>query len=195
MGKNKTVKYLKYAIGVILLLVIGNLIGLQINNWNDERKKAFEDAEILQSTKTESQPDAVDMVSEIYPEAQNELREVINSIYKDAETSNLEGLKASHLLSDKFTKFGPRSFERQDVESTNESELAHFGSISNFKAKAKDLKIDVFGDIGIATFYPHVSFEKDGEEKTGSGRQTFVFLKTSEGWKIIHEHGTARPQE
>jgi hypothetical protein len=93
MGKNKTVKYLKYAIGVILLLVIGNLIGLQINNWNDERKKASEDAEILQKTKTESQPDAVDIISEIYPEAQNELREVINSIYKDAETSNLEGLK------------------------------------------------------------------------------------------------------
>ena len=192
MGKNKTVKYLKYAIGVILLLVIGNLIGLQINNWNDERKKAFEDAEILQSTKTESQPDAVDMVSEIYPEAQNELREVINSIIKDSETANLEGLKASHLLSDKFTKFGPRSFERQDVESTNESELAHFGSISNFKLEAKDLKIDVFGDIGIATYYPHVSFEKDGEEITGSARQTLVFLKTSDGWKIIHEHGTKK---
>ena len=192
MEKNKTVKYLKYAIGVILLLVLGNLIGLQINNWNDERKKAFEDAEILQSTKTESQPDAVDLVSEIYPEAQNELREVINSIYKDAETANLEGLKASHLLSDKFTKFGPRSFERQDVKSTNESELAHFGSISNFKNEIKDLKIDVFGDIGIATFYPHVSFEKDGEEKTGSARQTLVFLKTSDGWKIIHEHGTKK---
>lgn len=192
MGKNKIVKYLKYVIGVILLLVIGNLIGLQINNWNDERKQTFEDAKILQSTKTESQPDAVDMVSEIYPKKQNELREVIMSIVKDTETANLEGLKAIHLVSDKFSKFGPRSFDRQDVESTDESESAFFGSISNFRQEVKDLKIDVFGDIGVVTYYPHVSFEQDGEEKKGSGRQTLVFLKTAEGWKIIHEHGTQR---
>jgi ketosteroid isomerase-like protein len=62
MEKNKTGKYFKYAIGMILLLVIGNLINLQMHNWNDTRKQALEDAEILQSTKTESQPDAVDMV-------------------------------------------------------------------------------------------------------------------------------------
>ena len=141
---------------------------------------------------SEKKSDQKDIINDLFPEAQSELREVINSIVKDSETANLEGLKASHLLSDKFTKFGPRSFERQDVESTNESELAHFGSISNFKNEIKDLKIDVFGDIGIATFYPHVSFEQDGEEKTGSARQTLVFLKTSEGWKIIHEHGTKK---
>ena len=35
MEKNKTGKYLKYAIGEILLVVIGILIALQINNWND----------------------------------------------------------------------------------------------------------------------------------------------------------------
>jgi hypothetical protein len=38
MEKNKTGKYLKYAIGEIVLVVIGILIALQINSWNDERK-------------------------------------------------------------------------------------------------------------------------------------------------------------
>lgn len=33
----KTSKYLKYAIGEIVLVVIGILIALQINNWNDQR--------------------------------------------------------------------------------------------------------------------------------------------------------------
>jgi hypothetical protein len=150
---------------------------------------------IFLSSCSENKSDQTDIVIDLFPDAQSELREVINSIVKDAETANLEGLRETHLVSDKFTKFGPRSFERQDVESTNESELAHFGSISNFKAEVKDLKIDVFGDIGIATYYPHFSFEKDGEEITGSARQTLVFLKTSEGWKIIHEHGTKRQQE
>ena len=38
MEKNKTGKYLKYAIGEIVLVVIGILIALQINNWNENRK-------------------------------------------------------------------------------------------------------------------------------------------------------------
>ena len=37
MEKNKTGRYLKYAIGEIALVVIGILIALQINNWNENR--------------------------------------------------------------------------------------------------------------------------------------------------------------
>jgi hypothetical protein len=36
--ENKTGKYFKYAIGEIVLVVIGILIALQINNWNEQRK-------------------------------------------------------------------------------------------------------------------------------------------------------------
>ena len=38
MNQNRTSKYLKYAIGEIILVVIGILIALQINNWNENRK-------------------------------------------------------------------------------------------------------------------------------------------------------------
>ena len=38
MEKNKTGKYLKYAIGEIVLVVIGILIALSINNWNEGLK-------------------------------------------------------------------------------------------------------------------------------------------------------------
>ena len=38
MEKNKTGKYFKYAIGEIVLVVIGILIALQINNWNEKNK-------------------------------------------------------------------------------------------------------------------------------------------------------------
>ena len=37
MEKNKTGKYLKYAFGEIILVVIGILIALQINNWNEKK--------------------------------------------------------------------------------------------------------------------------------------------------------------
>lgn len=36
--ENRTSKYLVYAIGEIVLVVIGILIALQVNNWNEERK-------------------------------------------------------------------------------------------------------------------------------------------------------------
>jgi hypothetical protein len=43
MEKNKTGNYLKYAIGEIVLVVIGILIALQINNWNEQRKMRSEE--------------------------------------------------------------------------------------------------------------------------------------------------------
>ena len=39
MEQNKTGKYIKYAIGEIVLVVIGILIALSINNWNENRKE------------------------------------------------------------------------------------------------------------------------------------------------------------
>jgi hypothetical protein len=41
--ENKTSKYFKYALGEIVLVVLGILIALQINNWNENKKdKAYE---------------------------------------------------------------------------------------------------------------------------------------------------------
>ena len=136
----------------------------------------------------------VDLINDTFPEAQAELREVVKSIVRDSETANIQGLQGIHLISDKFTKFGPRSFDRQDVESTNEEEAAYFSSIEHFKNDVRDLKIDVFGDVAIVTYYPHVSFVKNGEKINASARQTLVFLRTIEGWKIVHEHGTIKKE-
>lgn len=42
-----------YAIGEIILVVIGILIALQINNWNENRKKNIEETKILINLKNE----------------------------------------------------------------------------------------------------------------------------------------------
>jgi len=47
MEQNKTGKYLKYAIGEIVLVVIGILIALQINNWNERRLNKILEQELL----------------------------------------------------------------------------------------------------------------------------------------------------
>ena len=45
-------KYLLYAIGEILLVVVGILLALQINNWNQDRQKAEKERYYLNSVKT-----------------------------------------------------------------------------------------------------------------------------------------------
>src|SRR6056297_1266377 len=45
--ENKTSKYFKYAIGEILLVVIGILLALQINNWNENRRNSNKETAIL----------------------------------------------------------------------------------------------------------------------------------------------------
>jgi len=53
MKKNKTGKYLKYAIGEIILVVIGILIALQINNWNETSKNEREQIVFLNNLKND----------------------------------------------------------------------------------------------------------------------------------------------
>lgn len=47
MEKNKIGKYFKYAIGEIILVVIGILIALSINNWNESRKQVKQGKEYI----------------------------------------------------------------------------------------------------------------------------------------------------
>ena len=50
---NKPMKYVRYAIGEILLVVIGILIALQINNWNDERLEKIEERKLISNINQE----------------------------------------------------------------------------------------------------------------------------------------------
>jgi hypothetical protein len=47
MEQNKTGKYLKYAIGEIVLVVIGILVALSINNWNEREKLKVEEQKLI----------------------------------------------------------------------------------------------------------------------------------------------------
>ena len=123
-------------------------------------------------------------------EMQEELRQVVIKVWKDANNSNIAELKSAHLNSPKFSKFGPRIAERQDVNQTNRSETEHFLSIKEANLVIEDLKIDIFDNVGIASFYNNFTFIKNDNRVQGKGRVTLAFLRTSEGWKIIHEHSS-----
>ena len=54
---NNLSKYILYAIGEIILVVVGILIALSINNWNDERKKANLKSNYIESLKRDLSAD------------------------------------------------------------------------------------------------------------------------------------------
>lgn len=82
LEQGKTTNYLKYAIGEIILVVIGILIALQINNWNEERKIQANQEKYLMLLKRE---------------ALNNLKEV-NEAINFVRTTNLWQTKIFELI-------------------------------------------------------------------------------------------------
>lgn len=58
LSENKFSKYLIYAIGEIILVVIGILIALQINNWNERKKNTKKEYYLLQQLQKEFEKDS-----------------------------------------------------------------------------------------------------------------------------------------
>lgn len=65
LSENKFSKYLIYAIGEIILVVIGILIALQINNWNDIRKNKNYEQEILSLINENLKNDSIALSQEL----------------------------------------------------------------------------------------------------------------------------------
>jgi len=63
INEGKTTKYLKYAIGEIFLVVIGILIALQINNWNEKRKGKITEHESYENLLTSLEKDSLELVT------------------------------------------------------------------------------------------------------------------------------------
>jgi hypothetical protein len=61
IAEGKISRYFKYAIGEILLVVIGILIALQINNANEKRKARLQEVIILQNLKEDINLDTLDI--------------------------------------------------------------------------------------------------------------------------------------
>lgn len=59
LNEGKTIKYFKYAIGEIVLVVIGILIALQINNWNEGRKENIHQKSLLSNLLQDLKSDSV----------------------------------------------------------------------------------------------------------------------------------------
>ena len=61
LSEGKTGKYFKYAIGEIILVVIGILIALQINNWNEQRKDRTKELIVLKQLQEDYQANLIQL--------------------------------------------------------------------------------------------------------------------------------------
>ena len=61
MTENKTGKYIKYAIGEIVLVVIGILIALQINTWNIKKNNRIEEVKILKNLRSNFEASIIEL--------------------------------------------------------------------------------------------------------------------------------------
>jgi hypothetical protein len=112
LSEGKTGKYFKYAIGEIILVVIGILIALTINNWNQERIVTKENQVILQNLNKEFSENLIQLDSSI-----SNFDNVIDGLDKlltimRTQDSNLTDIEFDRLLHKTFVtpNWTPSSF-------------------------------------------------------------------------------------
>lgn len=72
LSNGKTEKYLLYAIGEIILVVIGILIALNINSWNENEKPSKKEMALLETLKNDIE---LDILALRYEDSMYSLRE------------------------------------------------------------------------------------------------------------------------
>ncbi len=95
LTEGKTSKYFKYAIGEIILVVIGILIALQINNWNEERKERAIVKNVLKNIRYDLIADTVNFSSSIkkVPQILEGAKFLLNGTALDTSSANALYLK------------------------------------------------------------------------------------------------------
>jgi hypothetical protein len=122
------------------------------------------------------------------PEAKAQIEQRLEKIFVAAENKDFGRLDSYHLYGPKFTKFSGSSAERLDATAGRNGEHVGLGSLTGLKMRADSLKIDVFGEVAIATFMLNYSFESGADTIPRKERATMVFVEQNKDWKIAHEH-------
>ena len=120
MNQNKTTKYFKYAIGEIVLVVIGILIALQINNWNEEKKERDKELAFLKEINLDfksnkTQLDSIISYNKVSLHAAARLLEIIESFdlknpkINDANTHVKDSIGYYYRLMWRNKSFNPKN--------------------------------------------------------------------------------------
>ena len=148
MEKNKTGKYFKYAIGEILLVIIGILIAVSINGWNEERKLKIEEQAILKDLKQEMETnlEALEIVIEEHEksfEAAKEMRALFGN--RDAFNKMPDSTYASIFIkmNNNYT-YDPRNGILNSIISSGQVNIISNKELKYLMASLKEWTVDAF---------------------------------------------------
>ncbi|MFC4720865.1 DUF6090 family protein [Geojedonia litorea] len=123
--ENKTSKYFKYAIGEIILVVIGILIALQINNWNEVKKLEEKTQEYYVQLLDDLDKDVsfAHQIIEKFDNYLNDLATYTNSYYQDSVLMPEEAYKQISELPVLSTSFTFNSSTIETLQSSGDINL------------------------------------------------------------------------
>tara|TARA_R110001606_G_scaffold96529_3_gene213791 strand:- start:75 stop:578 length:504 start_codon:yes stop_codon:yes gene_type:complete len=139
-------------------------------------------------TKTIEVESDTDLINNEFPEAKQEVLETFGAIAQSIKDGDMDKLISFHAYSPKFTEF--KNGEPRNGGAANEAhERNVFGSVTEVvKFDANDLKIAVYGEVANLTFHSdfHLKFGED--LVVVNEKITLLFVNTTDGWKMVHEH-------
>ena len=133
---------------------------------------------------------AEDVVRGLFPEAQAAVARRVQEILDAVVAQDVDRLDTYHLFGPKFSKFDDNPPpERQDAATTQRLERELVLAAKALDFRHRDLKVDVFGPVAIATFLLDWGATlPDDTSFAGTSRSTLVFVDDAGEWKIAHEH-------
>ena len=120
---------------------------------------------------------------------EEKIKKKILDLFEWVERKNLQPLITLRLEKE-FTAFD--DFPPYTLRDYRDTLIHNFHLIESwkgeFKTRCENIKVRIFGETAVATFYVHYDVIYNGRPFRSTSRVTFVFLKRGDNWYIVHEH-------
>jgi len=129
-----------------------------------------------------------DLINPVFAEEKQEVLETFGAIAQSIVDGDIDKLIAFHAYGPKFTEF--KNGEPRNGGAANEAyERETFGAVTAVeKFEANDLQIAVYGYVANLTFHSDFHLRFGNDLVIINDQITLLFVKTKEGWKMVHEH-------
>jgi len=190
----RTANYLKYAIGEIVLVVIGILIALSINNWNEQRKNNLKEKSILADIHEEFLQNKKQLDTVVFYNKRSYLncKKLVALFPIDIKKDNLDSI-SRYINYSLFTyTFNPSQGTIKSIVNTSSFDIIQNDSLRNILISWQDLVTDLQEDelvtknTVIKLIDPKFSKNLDFNLNLKDKRNHLEFLETIEFEYLMH---------
>jgi len=180
LSDNKLSKYLLYAIGEIILVMIGILLALQVNNWNEQRKTKQTEQALLRAIHQETKNN----LSALNKEREDLSKTLINQrkliAYIDEDISTINEKELSTIIN--------RAISQEVVFNFQSGVLTELINSGELKIISNDSIQSI-----LAGFDQHIGFVKDQEKELLSYRNKLAeyFIHTGDMRRMFDDIGVS----